>query len=52
MIIKILIGMVIYFLVVALFCIFLKGATKTANEFEERQEALRFLKEHNMNEQK
>lgn len=45
MILKILIGIVIYILILALICIFLKGATKNEREFEERQEYERIMKE-------
>ncbi len=39
MIIKIIIiAIVIYIAVLALFCIFLKGATKNGNEYDERRE--------------
>lgn len=45
MILKILIGIVVYILILALICIFLKGATKNEREFEERQEYERIMKE-------
>ena len=45
MILKIIIGIVVYILILALICIFLKGATKNEMEFEERQECERIMKE-------
>lgn len=45
MILKIFIGIVIYFLLLALICLFLKGATKNEREFEEHQEYERIKKE-------
>ena len=45
MILKIIIGIVVYILILALICIFLKGATKNEREFEERQEYERIMKE-------
>ena len=44
MILKILIGIVIYVLLLALICLFLKGATKNEREFEEQQEYERMKK--------
>ena len=44
MILKIIIGIVVYILILALICIFLKGATKNEREFEERQEYERIMK--------
>ncbi len=44
MILKIIIGIVIYVLLLALICLFLKGATKNEREFEEQQEYQRMKK--------
>lgn len=44
MILKIIIGIVIYVLLLALICLFLKGATKNEKEFEEQQEYQRMKK--------
>ena len=44
MILKIIIGIVIYVLLLALICLFLKGATKNEREFEEQQEYERMKK--------
>lgn len=52
MIIKILIGIVIYILLLCIICLFLKGATKLGNEYDESMEAIRFLKNNNDKEEK
>jgi FtsZ-interacting cell division protein ZipA len=44
MILNIIIGIVIYVLLLALICLFLKGATKNEREFEEQQEYQRMKK--------
>ncbi len=44
MVIKISIGIAIYALIVVLFCLFFKGASQLANEYEEKMEAKRLLK--------
>ena len=46
MVIKIIIGIVVYILILFFICIFLKGATKIGNEFEQRKEAERILKKY------
>lgn len=46
MVIKIIIGIVVYILILFFICIFFKGATKIGNEFEQRKEAERILKKY------
>lgn len=43
MIIKCIVGIFIYFILLAFICIFLKGATRLGNEYEEQKEAERIL---------
>ncbi len=38
MIIKIIIGIVAYLMLLVVFCLFLKGATKLGNEYDEQME--------------
>lgn len=45
MIIKIIIGVLCYIAILTLFCIFLKGATKLGNEYDEQMEALKYIKD-------
>lgn len=45
MIIKIIIGVLCYIALLVLFCIFLKGATKLGNEYDEQMEALKRIEE-------
>ncbi len=45
MIIKIIIGLLCYIALLVLFCVFLKGATKLGNEYDEQMEALKYIKD-------
>lgn len=45
MIIKIIIGLLCYIALLVLFCVFLKGATKLGNEYDEQMEALKHIKD-------
>lgn len=48
MVIKILIGIVIYFLIIVLTCIFFKGATQIGNRFDEIQAVNKYLKKNSI----
>lgn len=52
MLIKIVLGIVIYLILVVITCIFLKGATKLANEMEEKEEIERVIEELKKNKEK
>lgn len=49
-ILKILIGVAIYIAIVAVICIFLKGATQLGNAYDERREIEELMKANNKKE--
>ncbi len=52
MLIKIVLGIAIYLILVVFICIFLKGATKLANEIEEKEEIERIIEKLKKNKEK
>ncbi len=43
-VLKVLIGIIIYIMMVTIFCIFLKGATRLGNAYDEKKEAEEIIK--------
>lgn len=44
-VLKVIIGLFVYFGLLTLLCLFMKGATKLGNEYDEQMEAERILKQ-------